>query len=228
MLKVIAVIPARGGSKRIPRKNIVDFMGEPMIAWTIKAALESKLFDKIVVSTDSVEIAGIAKEYGAEIPFLRTNYLDDFSPVSQVTIDTLGRLDKDYGLNFDVVVQLMPNCPLRTAADITNAFKFFTEYDVKFLISCFKFGWMNPWWAHKINAENNIAEPIFNENMRNSRSQDLPELFCPSGAIWIAQVDSIMKSGTFYGHNYSFFPLSWQNAMDIDDFDDLRMAHALQ
>ena len=78
----IAIIPARGGSKRIPKKNIIDFNGKPMIAWTIKAALESKLFSKVLVSTDSEEIAEISQKYGADVPFLRRSFSDDITPVS--------------------------------------------------------------------------------------------------------------------------------------------------
>src|ERR1700679_3365321 len=119
--KIIAIIPARGGSKRIPGKNIKSLAGKPIIAYTIDAACESGLFERVVVSTDSNEIAEIARRYGAETPFLRENDLaDDFTPVSSVTVDALLRLDPD-NTKFESVAQLMPNCPLRTVEDVTSS-----------------------------------------------------------------------------------------------------------
>src|SRR5690606_22090036 len=92
--KKIAIIPARGGSKRLPKKNILDFKGKPMIAWTIEAAISSELFDKVIVSTDTEEIKEISIQYGAEVPFLRQNTGDDFSPVSLATIEALNQAEK--------------------------------------------------------------------------------------------------------------------------------------
>src|SRR5580698_5131234 len=115
---IVAIIPARGGSKRIPGKNIRPLAGKPIIAYTIAAALESGLFERVVVSTDSEAIAAIARQFKAEVPFLRDQALaDDFTPVSSATADALLRLDPA-GDRFDSVAQLMPNCPLRTAADV--------------------------------------------------------------------------------------------------------------
>ena len=108
----IAIIPARGGSKRIPGKNVRELAGRPMIAYTIEAACASGLFERVVVSTDSQEIAEIAERYGAESPFLRDAGLaDDVTPVSLATLDALQRLDPDGG-QYDTLAQLMPNCPV--------------------------------------------------------------------------------------------------------------------
>src|ERR1700733_10576572 len=119
----IAIIPARGGSKRIPGKNIRPLAGKPLIAYTLAAADESGLFERVVVSTDSLEIAEMARRFGAEVPFLREATLaDDFTPVSSVTVDALCRLDPA-GDRFEVVAKLMPNCPLRTADDIIESYR---------------------------------------------------------------------------------------------------------
>ena len=109
--KIIAVIPARMGSKRIPKKNITDFLGKPMIQWTIEQALQSDCFDKVFVSTDSEEISNIAILNGAESPVLRSDAVDDFSPVSEAT-SAVNQSESLWG-KFDIVVQLMANCPLR-------------------------------------------------------------------------------------------------------------------
>lgn len=224
-LKCIAIIPARGGSKRIPKKNIIDLHGKPMISYTIKAALESGLFSKVMVSTDSIEIADIAKEYGASVPFLRENHSDDYSNVSDVVIHTLKRLKIELDEDYDIVAMLMPNCPLRNSKDILKLFNDFRDNKAIFQISAFKYGWMNPWWAHTVDSDN-IAKPVFTNTIK-SRSQDLDELYCPTGALWIASVPEILKSGTFYGENFHFGILNWKSAIDIDDYDDLEMAHNL-
>lgn len=223
--RAIAVIPARGGSKRLPRKNYLPFEGRPLIAWTIEAALRSKVFDRVVVSTEDINIADIGRSAGAEVPVLRDRAFDDHTPVSEATCVTLEQLGLADGRDYDVVVQLMCNCPLRTAQDIVDAMSAFNKAKVQFQISCFRYGWMNPWWASTLDA-NGTPTPLF-ANMFAARSQDQPTLYCPSGAIWIANVPSLMASRTFYGPGHVFFPISWQSAVDIDDADDLEMAKTL-
>ena len=220
--KIIAIIPARGGSKRIPKKNIIDFCGKPMIAWTIEAAKESGLFDKIIVSTDDEEIAAVSREYGAEVPFLRNSKSDDFSPVSEATITTLKQLQSE-GEIFDTVVQLFAVCPLRNTTDIKGALQFHFEHKRPFTVSCYKYSGMNPWWAMTMNEKN---EGDFLNKDALGRSQDLPELYCPTGAIWIADVEELIKENTFYGKGHVFWEMSWNRGIDIDDYDDLNLAKA--
>lgn len=223
MPKIVAIIPARGGSKRVPGKNIMDFCGKPMIAWTIEAAKESNLFDVVVVSTDDPEIASVAVAHGAIVPALREEAADDFSPVSEATIHTLDQLATQ-GLNFDVVVQLFAVCPLRNASDIQNAYQFFVAQKTKFLISCFKYVWMNPWWAVQLD-EQHKPKRIFEDTFK--RSQDLPELYCPTGAVWIADIPSLKSSNTFYGEGHVFWELDWKRALDIDSYEDVVLGKAL-
>ena len=225
MVKRIAIIPARGGSKRIPRKNIIDFDGRPMIAWTVQAALDSGCFDEVLVSTDSEEIAHAGSAAGAAVPFLRTEHVDDFVPVSQATISALKQAETHWQTRFDEVVQLMPNCPLRGAGHIRGAVEHFTRQGGGHLISCFRFGWMNPWWAVRLN-EGMAPTPIF-PDASSQRSQDLPPLYCPTGAIWIAERDGLLSAGSFYAPGHRFFPMDWEAAVDIDDMDDMRMAQAV-
>ena len=221
--KIIAVIPARMGSKRIPKKNIIDFLGKPMIQWTIEQALQSDCFDKVFVSTDSEEIANIAKLNGAKVPVLRSYAVDDFSPVSEATLSAVNQLESLWG-KFDIVVQLMANCPLRKASQIKNSIDSFFSNDFNSQISFFKYGFMNPWWAHQI--KNNRPKPIFQKFIKQ-RSQDLPDLYCPTGAIWISKVSSLHKHKTFYAPKYGIFKMDWISAIDIDDYDDLEMAKIL-
>lgn len=221
----IAIIPARGGSKRIPKKNITDFNGQPMIAWTIKAARESKLFDRILVSTDDSRIAEVAINAGAEVPFLRTNCADDYASVSEATIFALQQAMDHWQEEYQVVVQLMANCPLRTSEDIKKLVSLFETKQRSAQISCFEYGWMNPWWAATLDEIGRPAQ-IFSKTL-TQRSQDLPKLYCPTGAIWISTVEALLTHKTFYSPNHTFEPISLKSAMDIDDYEDLKMANAL-
>ena len=116
----------------------------------------------------------------------------------------------------------MANCPLRTEEDIKKSFKAFKKNKSSSQLSCFRFGWMNPWWATKINSKNKPSRifPKFN----NKRSQDLPKLYCPSGALWIAKRNNFIKYKNFYMPGYRFKEISWISAIDIDDKEDFLMA----
>lgn len=223
-MKHIAIILARGGSKRLPRKNILDFHGKPLIAWTIEAALQSNQFDRVLVSTDDKEIAGIARSFGAEVPFLRNTAADDVTPSSEATLAALSQAEQYWDERFDVVSQLMANCPLRDATDITALVQNFLIKDLEAQISSFRYGWMNPWWAAKLDQQG-APEYLFPE-ARVARSQDLPPLYCPSGALWIARASALKSSRTFYVPGHVFHSLSWISAMDIDDAEDFEMAKA--
>ena len=195
-----------------------------MIAWTIEAAKKSGLFDKIVVSTDSEEIAKVSRHYGAEVPFLRDTAADDHSPVSDATLRTVLQLEEQ-GDFYDDVVQLFAVCPLRNSEDIINSYQYFITKDVPFSLSCYKFVWMNPWWAVTMDDQNK-PNWIFKDKMK--RSQDLPDLYSPTGAIWIGKVDKLKEEKTFYGEGHIFWEMDWKRAVDIDNYEDLKLATILE
>lgn len=220
----IAVIPARGGSRRVPRKNIRLLLGRPALAYTVEAALESRLFDRVVVSTDDREIAEVARACGAEVPFLRAAGLaDDVTPVSVVTADALDRLDPGGAIPF--VAQLMPNCPLRTAEDIRASHAAFIASEAESQISVTRFGWQNPWWAAELDAKRRLI-PLFADRVL-TRSQDLPELFCPTGAVWWARTEVLRGRRTFHVEGRAGWEMPWQRAVDIDTEADWEMAEQL-
>ena len=223
--KSIAIIPARGGSKRIPKKNLLAFDGKPVIGWTIEAAINSNLFSKVLVSTDSEEIAEISIKLGADVPFLREEFSDDISPVSLATLSALIQAEEYWDLSFNNVTQLMANCPLRNQQDIINFDKEFHKRDTNFLISCFKFGWMNPWWAFTMNYA--FEHEFLFEGAIKQRSQDQEKLFCPTGSIWMADAKQLKVDKTFYGKNHQFNEIGWVSAVDIDDEADLAFAKAI-
>ncbi|WP_374655607.1 cytidylyltransferase domain-containing protein [Dongia sp.] len=221
----VAIIPARGGSRRIPRKNVVDFMGKPLIAWSIEAARASGRFETVLVSTDDAEIAEIARAHGAEVPFLRRVTGDDHSPVSLATVEALEQYAAWRGRPADLVMQLLPTCPLRSEQHVRDSLDAFLRGAADFLLSCTDYGPLNPWWAISI-ATDGTPRPLHPRAM-TMRSQDLETVYCPSGAIWIARVPALLASRTFYGPGHRFWPMDWRAAVDIDTPEDLALARAL-
>ncbi|MCI0627125.1 MAG: acylneuraminate cytidylyltransferase family protein [Acidobacteria bacterium] len=224
-MNCIAIIPARGGSKRIPRKNVRSLVGQPLLAYTIEAAKVSGLFQRVVVSTDDPEIARLAEAFGAEAPFLRDPALaDDQTPVSAATLDALCRLDP-HGTSFAHVAQLMANCPLRNSDDIVQSHRQFVESRAAVQISVTRFGWQNPWWAFRRSPDLRL-DPLFPDQMLQ-RSQDLPELFCPTGAVWWTRANVLRKEQTFHVQGRTGWEIPWQRGVDIDTEEDWEMAEIL-
>lgn len=223
MIGTLAVIPARGGSRRVPGKNTRDLLGRPAIAYTIDAALECGLFERVVVSTDSEAIAAVARACGAEVPFIRDPALaDDQTPVSAATADALERLGAG---TVEHVAQLMPNCPLRTADDIRASHEAFLASRLPAQLSVARFGFQNPWWAVRRDRQGMLV-PLFTDRI-TARSQDLPELFCPTGAVWWARAAVLLRERTFHVPGRGGWELPWQRAVDIDTEDDWQLAELL-
>lgn len=221
---LLAVIPARGGSKRVPGKNIRLLHGKPALQYTVEAALQSTLFERVIVSTDDQKIADLAVSLGAEAPFLRSAGLsDDFTPVSEVTIDAIARVDSSS--RFKAVCQLMPNCPLRNAQDIQDSYSQFLSSGATNQISITSYGWLNPWWA--MNRTDDLRLEHVMPALVENRSQDLPPLFCPTGAVWWADCDRLKKAGTFHTPDKRGWEIPWQRAVDIDSEEDWKMAEVL-
>jgi len=226
--RALAVIPARGGSKRIPRKNVTPLAGRPLIVWTIEAALQSRLFARTIVSTDDEEIARLSREAGAEVPFLRAPGLaDDHTPVSAVTLDVVNRLRVE-GEEFALVCQMLPSCPLRTAEDVVASGERMAATGADVQLSVSRYGWLNPWWAMRMQADGAL-DPVFPDVMQAlRRSQDLPEVFCVVGAIWWAKPAALICSGTFHIPQRTGWEVPFPRGIDIDSEEDLRMAAALR
>lgn len=221
----IAIIPARSGSKRIPNKNILPLCGKPMLQWTIEAACESGLFQRVLVSTDSQDYADLAVQCGAAAPFLRDAAVDDHSPVSHATAHAVEQAEEYYGEHYRTVVQLMPNCPLRTSATILKVVARYEQESPASLISGFQYGWMNPNWAHELDSSGKPA-PLFPDRMQ-MRSQDCPPLYCPTGSVWVTGKESLLAARDFYVDGWRMESIPWQEAIDIDDESDWAMAEAL-
>jgi len=221
----LAVIPARGGSKRVPNKNVRELGGRPLLGYTIEAARACGLFARVVVTTDSPAIAEVAAGLGAEAPFLREASLaDDHTPVSAATVDALRRLDPE-GETFGWVCQLMPNCPFRSAADIVDSHRQLRDTGARAQLSIVRYGWQNPWWAMR-RDQGFVLDPLF-PNRLTERSQDIPVLFCPTGAVWWATADTLRGEGTFHVAGRTGWEIPQSRGLDIDTEDDWLMAEVL-
>jgi len=180
-MKNIAIIPARGGSKRILRKNIKLFMGRPIIAYSIEVALQSKLFDEVMVSTDDDEIAKIAKEYGAKVPFMRsTETANDFAPLSSV-VDEVLMYYSNNGFYFDNFCCILATAPLLTTCDLTEAYNLLSSSDFDTIRPVIKFSYPIQ-RAFRLNDSNSVE--WFSSEFSQSRSQDLEPAYHDAGLFY--------------------------------------------
>jgi CMP-N,N'-diacetyllegionaminic acid synthase len=224
---ILAVIPARGGSKGLPRKNILPLGGRPLIAWTIEQALASKYLDKVLVSTDDEEIAGIAKDCGAEVPFLRPAEL---ATDTAKTIDVIHHclaFYKERGVSFDYLALLEPTSPLRAEGDIDKAIKLLAEQDAEAdsLVSVGEVHMEHPSIVKKI--ENNYVKPYESSGKIITRRQELSKAYFPYGVIYLSKISSLMATDTFYQERtIPFYIQRWQN-YEVDDIFDLICIQAI-
>ncbi len=220
-MKTLGVIIARGGSRRIPKKNIHPVGGKPLLAWSVEAALTSGVCARVLVSTDDPEMAEIAVAYGAEAPFLRDAANDDRATASEAGLTALSQAEAHWREPYDALVLLMPSCPLRTGDLIRAQFEAHQASQLPFLLSCADFGPTKPWWAFQMDDPH---QPRYlHPEALKTRSQELPKLYAPSGATWIASVPALRAARTFYGTGHRFFPISWIHAIDIDERSDIRL-----
>ena len=218
--KPVCIIPARGGSKRIPRKNIADFNGKPMIAWPIGAALESGIFSRVLVSTDDSEIAETAKTCGAEIPFMRdANLADDHATTADVLKDALERIPE-----CEYACCLYPTAPMITAEILREAHKKIIESKADCVLSVTEFDF-HPLRAFNRGDKGRLA---FNwPEHALTRSQDLPDMVHDAGAFYFFNVKSFIESGRLIGENTLGVQLSRMQAVDIDTPEDFEFAKIL-
>jgi len=215
----LAIIPARGGSKRIPGKNIKSFLGKPIIAYSIEAALKSGLFNEVMVSTDDVEIAKIAKLYGAKVPFLRSrNNADDYAVLADVVEEVLGQYEKE--IKFDNVCCILPTAPFVTSTKIEKAYSKLLDnsFDSVFPVLEFSFP-----IQRSLQVKDNKVEMVWNEYL-NSRSQDLEARYHDSGQFYWLNVSSFSNEKKLFMTNSGALVISELHAQDIDTETDWKLA----
>ena len=217
----IAIIPARGGSKRIPRKNIKQFLGKPIIAYSIEAALKSNLFDEVIVSTDNKEIAEISIKYGAKVPFYRSEQnSDDFA----TTVDVLKEVLETYkalGKKIDQCVCIYPTAPFVTKNLLVKAYNKLIESDLDCVFAVLKYSFPIQ-RAMKINAEGRIE--MIDGSKIDTRSQDLTPSYHDAGQFYALNVNQFLKKQKLWTNNTGYIEISELEAQDIDTETDWKLA----
>lgn len=220
-MSLIGIIPARGGSKGIPRKNIKLLMGRPLIGWSIDAAKQSSCVDRIIVSTEDEEIASAARELGADVPFMRPTELaaDDASGIAPV-LHVISRLP-----NYDWVLLLQPTSPLRSAEDIEGIWQFCQERGAPSAVSVCEVE-KHPYWMYQRNAAQRL-EPFIKRRTDVTRRQDLPPAYALNGALFLAKTDWLLKRQDFIGPDTLGYIMPRERSVDLDTPQDWNLVESL-
>lgn len=223
--KVLGIIPARGGSKSIPKKNIKKLNGKPLILYTIEQAKKSSLLDKIIVSTDSKEIASIVKNYNIEVPFLRPKELskDDTGSVD-VVLHALSVMEKKDNTKYDFIVLLQPTNPLRSSTLIDKAIKIIKNNNIDSVVSIVDVGANHPHRMYSLNSKNYIKP--FVENLKNQMMprQKLPSIYIRSGDIYAIKKKTLIKKKSLIGDKTYGLVVDANETINIDEKIDLDLA----
>ncbi len=217
--KILCVIPARSGSKRLHHKNILEIAGKPLIAHTIEAALQSTVIDKVIVSTDDEEIALISQKYNAEVPFIRPTELSDDSASSINVIIHCIDYFKSKSIYFDYVILLQPTSPLRTSDDIDKAFELISK-KTRAVVSVCK-SEHPPSWMYTLSDGNYINIPDYKNSTEGSNFYRL------NGAIYISEIDDLYKNKSFIGCHTKAFIMPAEKSIDIDTRIDFELCKIL-
>ncbi|EDP6894138.1 CMP-N-acetlyneuraminic acid synthetase [Campylobacter lari] len=222
MSKILAIIPARSGSKRLLDKNVKLLNGKPLLAWSIEAALGSKFIHEVMVTTDSMEYANIAKYHGASVPFIRKKELAlDTTPSFDVIKDVIDF----YTSRYKYIVLLQPTSPLRNKRHIDEAIELFFLKEANSVISICECE-HSPLWCNTL-PWNNSMDDFISDGIKNLRSQDLPKYYRLNGAIFIAEISNYLKYKSFFMPNSFAYKMSIEESIDIDTKIDFLMAEVL-
>ena len=215
--KVLALITARGGSKGLPRKNVLLAAGKPLIAWSIDAAITAECVERLVLSSDDDEIMDAARSAGCDVPFCRPAHLaSDVATSIDVVLHALDQLP-----GYEYVVLLQPTSPLRTAADIDAAFELMIERGAPSCVSVCEVD-QSPYWMYRAAAGNKL-ERILPEVDKVTRRQDLPPIYVLNGAIYIARIDWLRANSSFVGEETVAYLMPRERSLDIDTVQDFEI-----
>ena len=221
--KILGVIPARGGSKGIPNKNIIELGGKPLIKYTIEAALSSKYLTHCIVSTDSEEIAVVAKNSGAKVPFIRPAKLaTDTAQSLPVILHALEYMEKDSGFIYDAVVMLQPTTPLRSSKDIDNALELLITSQADSVISVVDVGAHHPLRMKRV-IDGRLINYVDQGHEDMRPRQDLPPVYIRNGAIYAVSRQVLMDQKSFSGVDSMAYIMPHARSVNIDTLDDLTL-----
>lgn len=223
-MKNIAIIPARSGSKGMVDKNIKELAGKPLMAHTIEAAMRSGMFETVMVSTDSTKYAEIAKQYGAEVPFLRsTQNASDTASSWSVVREVLDRYS-EMGKNFDTIMLLQPTSPLRTAENIREAYQEMEDKEANAIISLCEIE--HPLQQCNVLPDNLALDKFIKPSSRGMRRQEMETLYRFNGAIYLVKVEVFNNNKDIYSDRCFAYLMSRKNSVDIDDEFDFIVAES--
>ncbi|MCX5695198.1 MAG: acylneuraminate cytidylyltransferase family protein [Candidatus Omnitrophica bacterium] len=223
---VLALIPARGGSKGLPGKNIRLLLGKPLISWSIEQALGSRYIDKVVVSTDSTKITGIARHYGAEVPFRRPKKLASDNAKSMDVILHAINFYESRGHIFDIIVFLEPTSPLREIEDIDKAIEILmTNQKAESIVGVAKLESAHPEFLVKL--KKGFLEPYLNKAYKVFRRQEVEELYFFEGSLYIAYAESLKNKKTFYHNKTLAYIVPKWKSFEMDDYTDFIIIEAI-
>jgi CMP-N,N'-diacetyllegionaminic acid synthase len=218
-LSVLAIVPARGGSKGIPQKNIRSVAGKPLIAWTLQAASAARSLDRVIVSSEDAEIIAVARMFGADVPFVRPAELArDDTPGIDPVIHAIRELP-----GFDLVVLLQPTSPLRSAADIDAGVELIVSSGAQCCVSMTEAD-NHPYWTYRVNSAGRLAPFIDLPPGVATRRQDLPLALAVNGAVYVARIPWLIEHRTFLGADTVALVMPASRSVDIDSIEDLDAA----
>jgi len=225
-LKILGVIPARGGSKGMPKKNIKNLGKHPVLAYTIFQALKSKFLTEVVVSSDDSQIIKIAKKYGAKAPFVRPKHLSTDKALAVPTIQqAVDFMEKQNGFNYDYIVMLQPTCPFTLAKDLDQSLKKLISTKSDSVISVVEVGPIHPWRMKKIIKDKLVD--YSKEKVENMPRQKLPKVYIRSGDIYATKRDVLMKRNSFKGKSSKPYIIPLDRSMNVDSISDFWLAEKM-
>lgn len=217
--KILALIPARGGSKRLPKKNVLPLAGKPLVLWTIDAAIESRYIDRVILSTDDEKILSVVNRKEIEIPELRPSYLSDDNATS---LDVMLHILNKYRRDEDILVLLQPTSPLRNYKHIDEALELFVKQNAEAVISVTECE-QSPLWSNTLPKDGNMDGFIKPEAIQ--RAQDLQQYYRLNGAIYIFDIDKMLLNQKVIYNNKTFaYKMNAKESIDIDNEFDFNLA----
>jgi CMP-N,N'-diacetyllegionaminic acid synthase len=217
----LAIVPARGGSKRLPRKNVLDLAGKSLVAWSIEAGLKSKFIDNIVVTSDDNEILSVANDFGVEVIKRPAILASDTATIFDAVKHTIDNMSK-----YDYIVLLQPTSPLRDEKDIDEALELLIKKDADAVVSVCEMD-HSPLWSNTLPEDKSMTN-FLKDEVLNKRSQDLDTYYRLNGAIYICKTDILLKEKTFFIKDNIFsYIMDRKSSIDIDEELDFKIAKAI-
>lgn len=228
-MKILCIIPARGGSKGIPKKNIIDVSGKPLIAYTIGPAIDvmkKGFIDKVIVSTDSQEIADISSQYGAEVPFLRPESISGDKAKSVEFMSHALEFYEKMGINYDALLLLQPTSPLRDSNDLIKAIEMYKSAENDSLISAYEEEYINDLVIYKLSSDGKTSIPVSPLHNKGVRRQDHGSTYVRNGCIYLSSSE-LIKRGFVIGETPLMYVMDKNKSVNVDTLEDLELLRKL-